>query len=276
MFKDGKLAGGMHITPTVVIDLGREQPIERVRIHAWGGGSADTYFPSATTVWISDRGQWRPYLHRILPPPEPAGARTLIKAWLEASFTAPPTRYVKLDFVSHDFLLLDEIEVVSRGTNVAGGCAYDYQGPLPYVRGVYPDDGRKLTDGEISMGFVNHLRVAGYNTADPTVTVDLQRPAVLALASAHLCGGGWGGIHYPYEMSVQTSLDGATWSAPATTTQHRPEPSAPVNVAFPPPTLMVRTVGMMEVPLNTAARYVRWQFKRHGYCLVDEVEVYGQ
>ncbi|MHB8994072.1 MAG: DUF4855 domain-containing protein [Armatimonadota bacterium] len=276
-FADGNLAGQMGGTPYLIADLGQVQPIEKVRIHAWGGGLAHTYFPTATIVSTSVDGvEWRPLLQPIVPPAEPAEPKAITKSWLEASLGTTSARYVKLDFVTHFFVLIDEIEVISNGVNIARSKPYRFVLKTPQAPGRYLDDGRKLTDGETSSGFLDHTKAVGSLTADPIVTVDLERPQQVSLASAHVCGGGWAGICYPTEVRVETSLDGQTWTPSAVTTEHPEEPTGPTNVLFPVPATKLRTVGLIEVPLDTTARFVRWHFKRRGYCLLDEVEVYGK
>jgi len=224
----------------------------------------------------ADGQQWQPLLRRIAPPAEPPGAKLIAKAWLETALNAPGTRYVRLDFEPHSFLLIDEIEVMAGGANVARGRPYRVEAPQPRpAPGQYPDDGRRLTDGEVSFGFWDRVKVAGSGASDPVVTVDLVRPEEIVLAAAHVAGGGSGGIYYPAALSVQTSLDGTAWSEPVTTTQHPAEPAQLLGIPFPSPESRERTVGLMETPLQATARFVRFQLKRHGFCMVDEVEVYG-
>jgi hypothetical protein len=64
-------------------------------------------------------------------------------------------------------------------------------------------------------------------------------------------------------MSVQTSADGVTWSDPVIT---RDRPAESGSEA---------TVALMEVPVSGSARYLRLHFKHRGWCMVDEIEVYG-
>ena len=264
-FTDRKLAGWINSKPRVVLDLGRALPVERVRVHAWGGGIADTWFPRSVTIWTSDDGvEWQPSPQRILPPPEPPEAKTNSRLWLEARVNAQAARYVRLDLVAKEFLLLDEIEVIGDGVNVVAGKPYRSIAPAPPRQaGQYPDDGRKLTDGRYSAPYVEPERGVGYPDVDPTVTVDLQQPCKLTLASVHACVGEFFGAYYPAETTVRTSLDGATWSPPIVLTNQREERGH-------------GGVGLIETPLDTTARYVRWHFKRHGMCLIDEVEVYGE
>lgn len=276
LFADGKLAGWFCANPCIVVDLGREVPVDSVRVHAWGGGVADTYFPSSVTVWTtSDTALWQLVPRRVPPPAEPPGAKAIAKAWLTAA-VGGTARYVRLDLAAHSFLLLDEIEVISNGSNVARSRPYRIVGPMTRPpAGTYPDDGVRLTDGDASAGFFDRMKVAGTSAVDPTVTVDLGEPQSLTLAAAHVGGGGCAGVYYPAEMTVDTSLDGTAWTAPITTTRHPSEPAALLNIPFASPESRERTVGMMEVPLNTTARFVRWHFKRHGFSMIDEVEVYG-
>ncbi|MEN6545430.1 MAG: discoidin domain-containing protein, partial [Armatimonadia bacterium] len=261
-FMDGKLAGWINCKPKIVLDLGQAVPVQKVRVHAWGGGMADTWFPKSITIWTaSDGTEWRLMPEKIMPPEEPEERKTNARVWLEGRVTGPATRYVRLDLVSHDFLLLDEIEVISNGVNVASGKGYrTIAPPPPRLRGTYADDGVRLTDGRYSAPYMIPERVVGYPDVDPIVTVDLQQPQRVTLASAHACGGNFFGVGFPTETRVQTSLDGDTWSAPVVATSQRGE----------------KRVGLIEAPLDVTARYVRWQFKRQGMCLIDEVEVYGE
>ncbi|MEN6546918.1 MAG: discoidin domain-containing protein, partial [Armatimonadia bacterium] len=262
VFLDGKLAGWINSKPKIVLDLGRAVPVEKVRVHAWGGGMADCWFPKSITVWTADDGtEWRLMPEKIMPPEEPEERKTQARVWLEGRVTGPATRYVRLDLVSHAFLLLDEIEVISNGVNVASGKGYrTIAPPPPRQQGKYPDDGVRLTDGRYSSPYMIPERAVGYPDIDPIVTVDLQQPQRVTLASVHACGGGFFGVHFPSETRVQTSLDGDTWSAPVVVANQREQ----------------NRVGLIEAPLDATARYVRWQFKRQGMCLFDEVEVYGE
>jgi hypothetical protein len=158
--------------------------------------------------------------------------------------------------------MVDEIEVLSGGKNVALGRPYRLL-IAPTSDANYRDDGRKLTDDIVSEGGWNPDRVVGYSDVDPTFTLDLLTPQPVGLVAAHVCGGGTAAVFYPEEMSVQTSLDGVTWSDPVVTRDHPAESGKEA------------TVALMEAPVSGSARYLRLHFKRHAWCMVDEIEVYG-
>jgi hypothetical protein len=262
-FGDGKTVGWYGTRTSVIVDLGQARKVDKVRVHVEGGGAGAVYLPRSITLSTSTDGQsWTPVLRRIVPPAEPVGEQETIMQWLEGAVDAVAARYVKLDFIPNAWLMVDEVEVLSNGENVALGCPYRLLA-APTSAEKYGDDGRKLTDGEVSEGQWNADRVVGYLDVDPSVTVDLLSPQKLGLVAAHVCGGGPAGIWYPEEMSVQTSEDGVAWSDPVATREH---PAETGNEA---------TVALMETPVSGTARYVRLHFKRRGWCMVDEVEVYG-
>lgn len=261
-FGDGCLVGWLGANPTITLDLGAPRAVRGVRVHAWGGGMGDAYFPRSIQVAVSADGTtWQAAAPAIQPPTEPAGTKALLREWLQTAIQAPPSRYLKLDCVAHGFLLIDEIEVVGNGENLAEGCRYSTVTPAD--QGPYPDNGTKLTDGLCCTGAYNKGVVVGHFDADPTVTVDLQQAADLVLAAAHVCGGNRNSVCFPAQVTVETSADGVTWSAPVVTTEHPAETGEGIT-------------ALMEVPLNTRARFVRWKLRHRGFCMVDEVEVYGR
>ena len=261
-FSDGKTVGWISSQPSIILDLGQARPVDQVRMHVEGGGAAGVLWPQAVTVWTSPDGEaWLPAPKRIVPEPEAQGANETTMAWLATETGGAQARYVKLDFVPRCWLMVDEIEALHDGQNVARGCAYR---PLtrPAGEAKYADDGRKLTDGEMSAHGWDASRVIGFEDADPTYTVDLLKAQPVGLVAAHVCGGGNAAVWYPEEMSVETSLDGVTWSAPVVTREHPKESDTEA------------TVAVMETKVAGEARFVRLHFKRHGWCMVDEVEAY--
>lgn len=257
-FEDGRLAGWHACDPTITLDLGRIVPVECVRVHAWGGGAADTWFPVSTLVSVSSDGlQWQPAPQTTLPPPEPAAARTNARRWLDTPCQAGAVRYVRLAMAARSFLLLDELQVISAGVNVAGGAPYS----IAVAGGA--ESPARLTDGIVSVTKYYPCRVLTLGPTS-TVTVDLLQPREVSLAGAHLCGGGLWGVWYPQEVRIETSLDGSQWESAAVVTEH------------PVETTREGTVALMEGALSGSARFVRWRFKGHGGVTIDEVEVYGK
>jgi hypothetical protein len=267
-FSDGKTVGWISSQPSIILDLGQTRPVDQVRMHVEGGGAAGVYWPQAVTVWTSADGDaWLPAPKRIVPDPEGQGADQTTMAWLATATGGVQVRYVKIDFVPRVWLMVDEIEVTSGGQNAALGCAYRLL-TRPAGESRYADDGRKLTDGEVSEHGWDASRVIGFEAVDPTYTVDLLKPQRIGLVAAHTCGGGNAAVWYPEEMSVETSLDGVTWTAPVVTREHPKESGTEATVA-----VMEAKVGGGA---QGEARFVRLHFTRHGWCMVDEVEVYAE
>lgn len=268
-FADGRTVGWWEQAAMVTIELPQVHQINAVRMHCQGGGFAAVDFPRTIQAWASeDAERWR-LLACVEPKKEilrsePAGEGRNELAWLRLDFPPQPARFVRLRFPAHRWLMLSEVEVLEGQQNVALGCRYHLM-PKPRAQAKYPDDGVKLTDGDVSRPGDWWSKAVGWDRGDPEVTVDLLRPVQVWLVRAHVIGGGPGGVYFPPLMAVATSEDGETWSeeTPLTT------PSEP---ASPQP-----QVTFLEVQLEPrTARYVRLRFERRGWLMIDEIQVFGR
>ena len=79
----------------------------------------------------------------------------------------------------------------------------------------------------------------------------------------HLQVGGPGGVYFPECVSASTSVDGQTWTPAGDTREHPPEESKAAAAAF---------MGLSFEPRE--ARFVRFTFKKRGWLMLDEIEVF--
>ncbi|MBC7288619.1 MAG: DUF4855 domain-containing protein [Armatimonadetes bacterium] len=266
-FGDGRTVGWFEQAATVTIELRQLHRVSAVRVHCQGGGYAAVYFPRTIQVWGSEDGEsWQLLGYgepkKELLRSEPAGEGRNELAWLRLDFPARPAKYVRLGFPARAWLMLSEIEVLEGDKNVALGCRY-HLAPRPRAEAKYPDDGIKLTDGDVSRPSDWWRKAVGWDQGEPEVVVDLLHPARVWLVRAHVIGGGPGAVYYPPVMSVATSEDGRTWSDEVRLETQPESPSALPQVKF------------LEVELQPrSARYVRFRFERRGWLMLDEVQVF--
>lgn len=267
-FGDGRTVGWMQASPEVTLDLGGEKAVDRVRVHAQGGGQAWVNFPSQITV--SGRTAGGLWARLVAGAPEPlltaqreAGREHMKLGWMELPVAAAPARFVRLRFDTVGWTMLSEIQVMSQGRNVAAGASYSLL-PQPASSAKYADNDGLLTDGvytKMSMW----RGCAGWNKTDPTITVDLEELRRIRAVCVRLIGGGAGAAYFPQSVSFAASVDGQTWQKLGVATE-RPEEQGKTVAA-----------GSMGVRLAApvTARLIRIQPKRRGWVMVNEVEVYG-
>ena len=266
-FGDGKTVGWFNQSVSVVLDLGAVRQAEAVRVHAQGGGYAAVQYPDSICALGSEDGvKWR-LLRDGNPEKSVTGSETVGEelselAWLQLSFPSAPARFVKLSFRPKSWLMLSEVEVLSGGKNVAGGGSYSTTPPTSSAK--YADTGGRLTDGVYTRPGEGWGKSVGWAEGSPEVTMDLLQPTPVGIVRVHCVGGGPGGVYFPSAVTVTTSADGETWSAPVQSDAPPAEPGGRGQTTF----LTVRLPG-------TAARYVRIRAERRGWAMLDEVEVFG-
>ncbi len=268
-FGDGKMVGwaGWSGTRdvTVTVDLGAVRAVDAVEAHVQGGGVAAVHFPERAAASVSDDGnQWQPVAASRAAPEvtesrESKGLRSAL-GWLKLPTPGAHGRYVRLRLTPTSWLMLSEIRVMSGGENVALRQPYSVQ-PQPTGGEPYADNTGLLTDGFYSKpgGWKS---CAGFNKGEPAVTVDLGATRDIGAARLHVHGGGPGGVWFPSEVIVSTSSDGTSWT-PAGTARDHPDEDGKTGVA----TFMGVTFAPRE------ARWVRFQIKRRGWVMMDELEV---
>jgi hypothetical protein len=267
-FPDGRTVGWLNLAPSVTFDLGQEQPLERVRIHAQGGGYAAVSFPAAVELAAGDvGGTWRSLSPRsrslvFTVPAEALDTRRL--GWAECELGGVSARFLRLRFRPSQagWTMLSEIEILSAGRNLAAAAPYVLQ-PLPSSESAYSDNHGYLTDGTYSAS--GWQGCAGWNEGTPEITVDLQRQLPITLIVVRLLGGGAGGVYFPERVDSSLSVDGTTWSAAGSASDRPAEGSAQERRAG---ALFIR----FEPP--QAARFVRLTIQRRGWAMLHEIEVY--
>ncbi len=260
-FGDGKTVGWCDISPTVILELPEVRPVEKVRLHCQGGGSAWVHFPRQVSVSTSADGRTWTLQQTVMIADEANGARVIMK-WVEVQFPRTPARFVRVWCQAWGWVMLSELEVWDSTRNLARGRSYLLR-PSPSSQAKYADNNARLTDGEVSAHSWSEGKTVGWNTERRTITLDLQREETVETLALHLAGGGPAAVWYPSEVRFETSRDGATWSAPSVTREHPPESGQDSSVGY-----MYVRVGPRR------ARYVRISVEHHGWAMPDEVEVY--
>lgn len=266
-FGDGRTVGWYDQPVSLLLDLGASRPVDAVRVHAQGGGYAAVHSPESFCVLGSEDGaKWR-LLRDGAPEKEVTAAEKVGEelnelAWLKLAFPAAQARFLKLTFRPRSWLMLSEVEALSRDENVAAGCSYSLTSPTSTVK--YADNSSRLTDGDYSRRGDGWSKAVGWSEGSPQVTIDLLQPTPVGIVRVHCLGGGNGGVYFPRFLTITTSLDGQTWSDPVQTDGPPPEPGGQTLTTF----------LTAELP-GRPARFVRMQAERKGWAMLDEVEVLG-
>lgn len=269
-FGDGKSVGwakwSLARDVTVVVDLGESRQVDSVEAHVQGGGSAAVEFPERVSAAVSEDGRaWRSVAASREAPSEivesrKTEGRAAALGWLRLATQGARGRFVRLVFQPSGWLMLSEVRVMSGGGNAAQNRTYTLR-PLPTGEARYADNAGLLTDGYCARAGAGWKSCAGFDAADPTVTVDLGAVRRTAAARLHVQGGGPGGVYFPERLAVDTSVDGSTWQAGGETAEHPPE-AGKAAAAF---------MGVTFAPRQ--ARFVRFRVKRHGWAMLDELEI---
>jgi hypothetical protein len=266
-FGDGKTVGWEMQEVTVTVDLGVEAQVDGARLHVQGGGSAWVHEPASVEVQTSldaerwDRVPCGPPVREVLSSRGEGDEREEL-LWLSLGFAPRPARYVRFGFPAGPWLMLSEVQVLTGGRNLALGAGY-WTTPAPRSEAPYPDDGVKLTDGVWTPPDGGWGKSVGWDQGDPVVVVDLLRPTTVGLVRTHCLGGGPGGVWFPGQVLVSTSLDGVDWS------QETPLSAAPAEAGDR------GQAAFLEAKVVPAeARYVKVRAQRKGWLMLDEVEAY--
>jgi Domain of unknown function (DUF4855) len=263
-FGDGKAVGWSRADPTITVDLGQAFPVDEVHIGAEGGGYGWVYLPAQVTAFVSDDGSaFRP-AGELRPQITESGDAVLLET-LRVPMGGAQARYVRVSLRRHGWAMIDEVEVISGGRNVAAGRPY-FVSPPPDPEDKYADTtGQVLTDGEWGGTAWGQGKTVGWAGVNPVVEIDLGRDVAAKTVRAYVVGGGPGGVWFPTRVSASVSRDAATdsWHPAGETTERPPETGNQLTGAF------------MTVPLDgTPFRYVRLQVEPRGWVMLGEVEVY--
>ena len=270
-FEDGKSVGwagwsGAHEV-TVRLDLGAPHALEAAEAYVQGGGYASVAFPERVTVSVSEDGIAWTQVAALAGAPEKTEGREVGGSrcelgWIKLALAGARGRYVRFCFEPKGWLMLSELRVVSSGKNVALTRPYSLN-PQPSGEETYADNTGLLTDGYYVKAGSGWKACAGFDKTDPAVTVDLGAAHRVQTARIHLQGGGPGGVYFPERLTVETSSDGALWSAAGESGEHPSETEKKAEAAF---------MGVAFEPRE--ARFVRFLLKRRGWAMMDEIEVF--
>ena len=279
-FPSGETVGWNGPPAAITFDLEQPTEITHAEVHVQGGGWAAVYFPDSAFMIVSDdmpvrrtsgRGAMPPHFAWF--PAEPIVIdRRRSDRDMDGHLTFRPdepvtARYVTfvLDSVAH--LMVSEVRIFSGGENVAAGREYSLQPPPTPVREsqTYPDDGHKLTDGQIT-GFAPRAVVGWHdNDEDRSVVVDLQGPCRVDEVAMWTMTGAFAGIVPLPEARVALSEDGEHWTevGSAQTEDAPDDPSTPC-------------AAVVDCGGRTA-RYVRVTTRREAnWAMLSEIEVRGE
>jgi hypothetical protein len=265
-FGDGKAVGWSRADPTITLDLGAEHKVDAVGVGVEGGGYAWVCFPEEIAVLAStDGATWRP-AGELKPRMAESGEQTLLDT-LRVPLGGVSAQYVRVLVRRHGWAMIDEIEVLSGGRNVALGRPY-MLAPPPDPAEPYADTtGGVLTDGEWGGLTWGGGRTVGWNAPKPAVELDLGRTVTPRKLRAYVLGGGPGAVWFPHKITVLASSDPARepWAPVGLTSEHPAESGKEGIGAF------------MDVALSgRPCRYLRVEIEPHGWVMMGEVEVYGE
>lgn len=267
-FGDGKTVGWASWSGAgdvvATLDLGGGKDIDSIDVHAQGGGQAAIEFPERITASVSDDGkQWaRAAEYRCSPRQKGNGGTGACLDWIRMATASAHGRFVRLTMTGKGWLMLSEIRVLSGGENVALSRPYALK-PQPTGKGQYSDNANLLTDRYYQRAAGGWKACAGFNKADPTITLDLGAIRRIGSARIHVHGGGPGGVYFPAVISLSTSTDGKRWDAGGETNQHPAENGKTAVATF---------MGVDLEPREV--RFVRFHAKRRGWIMMDEIEVF--
>ncbi|MCG7409917.1 DUF4434 domain-containing protein [Paenibacillus sp. ACRRX] len=270
----GRKAGRMPETYTVILDLEKIRPVEGVSLQFLTHGAVGAVLPDTVEYWISDDninyrslGQ-APY--RSANYGEPAVNR---QVQFGLVFPQAQARYVKavITIMPESWVFMDEFHV-----DHYKGAGIPIKEPLervslhkPYTvshaaASSYPDQRRvKLTDGKL--GSVEYTDSAWQGRADIakySVTLDLLRPVMLRRLDASFLRDEGAAIRLPEYITVRTSTDGQRFTTRGTLNK------VPANHKS-------RQAYIFKLTSTVKARYVQVEIiTSSGWSFMDEMTVY--
>ncbi|MCC7490805.1 MAG: DUF4855 domain-containing protein [Fimbriimonadaceae bacterium] len=279
-FGSGKSVGWHGDAVAASFDLGAPQTFVAAELQTEGGGNAAVHWPHrAVLLWAVDAPPpthsaglgalpqgfgWAPGGPPVV---DQRRSATALDGHLPWRLAQPVTaRYVTFAAEANGWLMLSELRLLNAaGDNLLAGRRYTLvPGPVGAL-GTYPDDGRRLTDGQVA-GQYGRETVVGWNDDEPRqITVDLGQPRAVQRVLTHTLAGGGAGVFLPAEVTVELSADGTTWSPAQRVT--RPTVNEPGDQTQD-------AVFAWSAPPGATARWIRVTVRRgRGWGMVSEVAV---
>ncbi|NLF15762.1 MAG: DUF4855 domain-containing protein [Lentisphaerae bacterium] len=235
--------------------------------------------PTGTAEWVLEPPR---VLQRLRLGPFPAGAGALTahlddtplalpapdaEGWVDVT---PPLALAGRLRVSADgpaTAALPGLEAVAtQAANAALWRPYDLQPPFAAK---YPDSGRELSDGVLTVAGFSDGRTVGWYHVSPVVTFDLGRTTALSRLRLHAQGGGQAAVHFPATVDIAIAAEDGLW-------QPLPPRLRPLEFVVPAEASPARHIGWAECDLaGSRARQLRLRFDspQAGWTMLSEIEV---
>jgi len=227
-FLEHKSVGWNDETVSINFDLGKPRSVSAVEAVCEYNSNAAVYWPSSALALLSNEplDLTAPSGFGALPaslvwlaPSKPVTEQLRPDGSLDGKLVFAPrepvrARYAAVLMQANSWLMVSEVRVLAGGKNVAPEGTYSLNpGPTVKPSGVdaYPDDGRKLVDGKIAMGFWAGMLVGWEYGPYRTATIDLGSDKAICKITVWSLKGGFAGIVAPKQVSVEVSNDGRHW-----------------------------------------------------------------
>jgi hypothetical protein len=275
----------------LIFDLGCTVPVEKIRIRTHGGTASAVNWPDEAGALLTIDS----------PPPETAGRGCRPCAGHYALATPPVVtggagttdqsgyidlvppagtvaRWALLTMSTNGWVMLDEVEILSEGVNIAPSSTYQLSSmPTPVARqdieaDNYLDDGTRLTNGRRPTAFSGRTSTGWLRTCSGTVTVDLGSKTTVRTATAWATVKPEWGVEPPASVSVEVSVDGTIWRKLGTATKGTTVPELPEAIAY-----------QVHAASPTSARWIRYSLPKNNlakagraapWVMLNELEVH--
>ncbi|MDO4573759.1 MAG: DUF4855 domain-containing protein [Planctomycetia bacterium] len=254
---------------TISLDFHQKITFDEIRIHAHPGPSAGIRLPDSVTAIFSEAAE-TPRLSGMGKAPQNLEAVADFHFQKEGDFlqwkrNAPAhARSMTLSLSHSGWLFLSELEFFRNGKRLdSSAFCYRLSRAETFTQtkeNPYPDDGQKLTDGQVGTDFSKQC--FGSHTEKMRVTLDLGTPLPVGSVTAWVLDGGAAGVRLPDHASVRFSTDGEQWTSPQ-------------EIPLPP---RKKCRNLQVVPLThnahkTQARYVEVELTPQGWTMLSEITV---
>jgi hypothetical protein len=230
----------------IVFDLGATKAVDKIVLHTHDATDASVNWPWAPAVHLADNNPVLAGSQRGADDTCPiittasacrvttltGTAPTVVSAngadrrAYDGTITFAPAvatsaRYATLVVQPTGWFLADEVRFFSGGVDITGSVSYrtlTAPNPQSVDTSNYPDNGARLTDGNVAPLTSGPAVTAWRAGNGSTVTVDLTRTATVDTATSWFIHNTSWGVHRPASVTVATSTDGATWTTLGQTT----------------------------------------------------------
>ncbi len=185
------------------------------------------------------------------------------EGWVRIDLPTIRASEAEFELSSEAAAIWDEI-VLEPASNLAHGKPYTIE---PSFEAKYPDSGRELTDGLISIGYEDGRTVGWYGRKPQTVVLDLGQELPVDEVRVHAEGGGFAAVYLPEMMKTWASTDGEQWQLlSADEPQFELTREESIDDAE-------RVLGWLTQSFEeTPARLLRMTFDHHAWLMLSEIQ----